>query len=142
MELTTRALVIILVMVMLVVALASFFMFQSGAQISKADASRIFQARCADYEKRGCAWDVTYEKDFEQFVTACKIVNGEEREAFSCLYSLCTQCKSFELEKIQCAEFCSRIDGLKKAGDGNIASACSDYTTSPQCAQIKCGVCG
>jgi len=142
MELSTKALVILLVLIMLAVTLSSFFIFQSGAQISKADANKIFQQRCAEYGNKGCTWDVTYGEDFNQFVAACKIVNGQDREAFSCLYSMCAQCKSFDLEKIQCAEFCSRLAGLKKAGDGSMMAACSDYTTSPQCGQIKCGVCG
>ena len=78
MEIANRTLVIMLVLVMLVVVLTSFFLFQSGSQISKADATRIFQQSCDQFAKRGCSWDVTYDQDFDKFVQACKIVNGEE----------------------------------------------------------------
>lgn len=139
MELSTKAIVAIIVVALVAAVLSSFFIFQSGAQISKAEASRIFEERCVEYGRRGCSWDVTEEQGFASFLQSCKALHGGEREAFSCLYSLCGQCKEFEPRDLECAAQCSALEGLKIKG--SIADQCGAYGSGP-CAGFACGACG
>ncbi|MBI4170744.1 MAG: hypothetical protein HY514_03550 [Candidatus Aenigmarchaeota archaeon] len=140
MELSTRAVVIIAILVMLLVTLASFFIFQSGSEISKAEAQRIFGEQCIEYEKKRCSWDVTEEASFDRFVASCKLLYGQEREALSCLYAICGQCRNFALENVRCEGICRGIDGQKKLGHA-ITETCNAYSTDVQCSGVRCGVC-
>ncbi len=142
MELSTKAVVLIVVMVLVVIVLVSFFLFQSGSQISKADAKSIFEQKCIDYGKRSCPWDVTEEQGFDNFLQSCKVLYGSEREAFSCIYSLCGQCKGFEIENLECAARCSAIQGLQKKGGSDIPALCTEYKSDSRCGSVQCGVCG
>ncbi len=141
MELSTKAVVIIVVLVLLLIALASFFVFQTGSDIGKAEAQRIFGEQCIEYGKKNCAWDVTEEPGFDRFVASCKLLHGQEREALSCLYAICGQCRNFALENVMCERICRGIDGQKQMGN-SIAEACETYKADEQCGKVGCGVCG
>lgn len=134
--------VVILVMIMLAVALSSFFIFQSGTEISKADAQRVFGESCIEYEKKQCSWDVTEQQGFGKFVESCKVLFGQEREALTCLYSLCGRCKSFELEDLHCRSVCQQVQALSRnGGASDTAALCEQYRTEAQCGSVQCGAC-
>ena len=141
MELPTRAIILIVLLVIFLAIVGSFFLLQSGTEISKADAKKLFELRCQDYANRGCSWDITEEQSFTQYVTACKILYGEEREAFSCLYSLCPGCKSFDIDYVRCAGICKGIEGQDQLGNPTEA-ACAIYNADTECRRLGCKACG
>ena len=139
MELSTKAVVVIVIMALLLVSFGSFFVFRSGEDIGMADARKMFEEKCIAYQKRGCSWEVTEEADFQQFLQACKRVYGPDKEEFSCLYAMCQQCKEFDPVYTQCAGRCSGIAGQKKLGF-DVQQSCQVY--GEECPVPRCGACG
>ena len=138
MEISTKTIVIMLVCIMLLVAVASFFIFQTSASMTKAEAEKLFQEDCLAYAKSDCSWSVTEQPGFQKFVDACKLLYGQERESLSCLYSFCGSCKSFNFQNVECEARCRLVNGLKSSGN-SVTDACSSY--SQKCPTIACGGC-
>jgi len=138
MEISTRIIVVLVLVLLVVVVISSFFLFQTGTSAGKAQAEAVFRSQCLSYQKQNCAWRVTEMPEFQGFVDSCKILYGQDREAFSCLYSLCTQCKSFALENVRCESICRGIDGEKTLGN-DINEACGIYKSD--CGKVACRIC-
>jgi hypothetical protein len=138
MELPIKSVILIAICVLVLVAVSSFFFFRVNPEIDKAKAQRTFNLACNDYAKRGCAWELTEEAGFSDFLDSCKIVFGSDKEEFSCLYSMCSECKQFEAQYTQCAGRCSRIEADLRMGIG-ITDTCATYLE--QCPGHACQAC-
>ena len=136
----TNMVVVIAVAVLLVAVVASFFLLQSSGGISKTQAQNLFNIQCQEYGKESCTWNVTDRADFQQFVNSCKILYGQDKEALTCLYSICSQCKRFDINNYRCDYLCSGIRGQRDLGN-SVDEACSTYKADAQCGTIKCGAC-
>lgn len=136
MNLSTKALVIIIILMLVLITLSSFFLFSSGQEISRADAQRIFAERCNAYSTEGCDWELTKQDGFDEYITACRRLNGEYREAYSCLYLICNACKAITND-VFCEGQCEMARGMTRTGAG-AAAACSDFAA--RCS-TRCDAC-
>ena len=134
-EMPTRAVVVIIIAVIVLAAMSFFIYFQSGAAISEYDAQAAFTTSCETYKKAECSWSVTYEKGFEKFLDACRKLYGNEREAFSCLISMC--CQEVKFTDVQCAGLCKLCKGNFYSGV-KTEDCCSIY--AGKC-KTDCEVC-
>lgn len=132
----SKAIIVLTIVVLVLVIVASFFVLQTGPQVSRADANRVFAAQCQNYAQRGCSWDVTHEPQFSAYLDACRAVHGAEREASTCLYALCDGCKQFALSQARCDGLCNLCKGNAAAGI-DATSCVAQYEA--QCAG-SCGV--
>lgn len=136
MQLPVKIIIIIVLAVMVLVALSAFFFQSSGSSLTHAQAERIFNTQCTTYTQRQCDWSATYEPGFQQYLDACRVLYGEEREAFSCLYVLCQGCK--ETTDLRCSGLCHICSG-HEAASVERQTCCSRY--SVECAQSQCDAC-
>ncbi|HLC67316.1 MAG TPA: hypothetical protein VJI12_00360 [archaeon] len=135
MELPMKIIIIAAIAVLVLTVLLTFFLRSTGGAISDADANRIFNTQCAAYSQQKCSWDVTYGADFPAYVQACRHIYGEQRDSYSCLYTLCQSC--FETSDLKCSGLCNICNGHEAASVSR-ATCCSTYKT--QC-QTKCDAC-
>ena len=109
MELPIKTITIVVILALLLVIVTTFLFQSSGTSLTKAEAERIFSAQCQSYVQQGCEWDSTYAPDFSKYLNACRTLYGQERDSYSCLYTLCKGC--FETNDIKCAGLCSICNG-------------------------------
>ena len=138
MELPIKLIVIIAVVAMVLVVLSTLFLQSSGQSLSKAEAERIFNTQCINYGQRGCQWSVTYEPSFADYLKACRVLHGDQREAYSCLYSLCDRC--FETTDLKCSGLCNICNGHDYASVAR-GECCSAYASQCQGSSVNCGAC-
>jgi len=139
MELPMKMIVVVIVIVLVLVVLSTFLLGQTGVQITKAEAERIFNAQCQIYSQRNCEWDVTRNPEFPKYVEACRVLYGPERDSFSCLYVLCNACKDTQNFQIKCAGICNACKGNQQIGIST-ETCCSEFTG--QCTGVlECDVC-
>ncbi|GEM_PF-2529021 len=139
MELPIKIIVVLIIVALVLVILSSFLLGQTGAQITKAEAERIFTSQCQIYSQNNCEWDVTRNSDFSKYVEACRVLYGPERDSFSCLYVLCNACKDTQNFQIKCAGICSACKGNNEIGIST-ETCCAEFTA--QCSGvIECSVC-
>ncbi|MEM7819383.1 MAG: hypothetical protein QXD48_00975 [Candidatus Aenigmatarchaeota archaeon] len=125
-SLSLSMIVILIVAALVLSALIYFFMFQTTQQMTKSEANRIFYTECQKYKERKCDWSVTYDTEFDKFLDACKFLFGQDHDKFSCLYSLCQECKKLELDEIKCAGMCEICNGHKNVGV-ELENCCNVY---------------
>src|SRR5687768_17384322 len=113
MDLPVKTIAIVVILALVLVVLVTFLFQSSGTSLNKADAERIFSSQCQTYVQRGCSWDVTYESGFDNYLSACRTLYGEERESYSCLYTLCKGC--FETNDLRCSSLCNICNGHEDA---------------------------
>lgn len=118
MTLYSRAVVVVAVVALVLIVLSSFFVLQTGPQVTKAEANRIFASWCQNYAERECPWSVTREEGFDEYLEACRVLHGKEREATSCLYSFCAGCKEISLKDLHCDGLCNVCKANAAAGVG------------------------
>ncbi|HIG97292.1 MAG TPA: hypothetical protein HA230_03025 [Candidatus Aenigmarchaeota archaeon] len=135
MQLPIKAIVVMVILVIVLVALSSFLLQSSGGSISGVEAERIFNTKCLAYGKLNCDWKVTYEPDFPDYVKACRILYGQWREAFSCLYTLCNQC--YETADLKCSGLCNICKGHENAGVDR-QTCCLRYQTECSGSAVDC----
>ncbi len=138
MDLPVKAVVLIVIAVLLLVSLGSFFIFRTGQSAGEVDARKTFGDMCLSFDSRGCPWNVTEDANFGNFINACKIIYGQDKEAFTCLYSFCDSCKKFDPAFSACAGRCTQLQGQSKVGI-DIGAGCTLYKAD--CTGLKCGVC-
>jgi len=130
--------IVILILALLVLGAVMYFIFsQAAGGMTQAEANRIFYGKCQEYKSRNCDWSVTYDKDFDKFVDACRFLFGAQRDAFSCLYSMCQDCKELELSDIKCAGMCKICEGHDYASI-KFRDCCSRFKS--ECAS-GCSIC-
>jgi hypothetical protein len=137
MSMSMTLVVVIILAVLVLTAIMFFFFSQTGAEMDKAEANKIFYTECQRYKNMQCAWSATYEAGFDDFMKACKFLFGQERDAFSCLYSMCADCKEYTLDEIQCAGMCEICNGHKNSGV-DVSSCCEEYNNK---CTLSCGSC-
>ncbi len=129
MDLPIKTIVILAIVVLVLVTLSMFFTSSTGGSLSRAEAERIFNTKCVAYVQQGCDWSVTKTSEFADYMRACRVLYGDYREAYSCLYSFCQGC--FESYDLRCANLCHTCAGHEAAGIDR-TSCCTRY--SAQCA--------
>jgi type II secretory pathway pseudopilin PulG len=139
MQLPLKLIVVVVIVVLILLVVSSFLISQSSQQLTQAEANRIFNTQCQQYASSGCEWDVTRGADFPQYLNACETLYGQERDSFSCLYSLCQACKEIEINQVKCAGMCN----ICEASDGigiDPETCCSEFTA--QCnGVVECDTC-
>ena len=136
MQLPIKIIIIIIIAVMVLVSLILFFFQSSGSSLTRAQAERIFNTQCTTYSQRQCDWSVTYEPGFQNYLESCRVLYGQEREAFSCLYVLCQSCK--QTTDIRCSGLCNICNGHESASVER-QTCCSRF--SAECTQFQCDAC-
>ena len=134
-----KIIVIVALVVLVLVMVSTFFFQSSGSSISKAEAERIFNSDCLTYGQRQCDWEVTHEPEFNNYMKACRVLYGEYREAYSCLYSLCNRC--FETNDLKCAGLCKVCSGHDSASVDK-ETCCLRFKTECGGSAVDCGSCG
>lgn len=109
--LSTTAIVILILAAVVLAAILYFIFFQAASEMTQAEANSIFYGKCSDYRARKCDWAVTYEEDFGRFVQACRHLFGTFRDSYSCLYSMCPDCKELNLGDVKCSGLCRLCEG-------------------------------
>lgn len=109
MQLPLKVIVVIAILVIVLLMLSTFFLGSTGESMTRAEAERIFSADCVTYSQRNCDWEVTREPEFQNYLKACRVLYGNYREAYSCLYTLCTRC--FETLDLKCSGLCNICNG-------------------------------
>ncbi len=146
MELSIKTVITITLIIMVLVILSFFITSQSSAQVARSDVNRVFSTKCQEYNLKECDWTVTKEKDFEEFLSACRSLYGSESESYSCLYLRCPACSKAEINKgqfdtqLRCASLCEQCEGDEKLG---VKSTCCQQFAS-QCSEsiVRCaGTC-
>ena len=135
MEMPLKIIVIAALAVIILAALMTFFLRSSGGAMNDADAHRVFDTQCAAYKQQACSWDVTYGADFSAYLAACRHIYGQERDSYSCLYTLCQQC--YETDNLKCAGLCNICNGHESASVDRV-SCCNTYKA--QCSD-SCSAC-
>ena len=135
MQLPTKIIVIVALVVLTLVMISTFFFRSSGISISKAEAERIFNSDCLTYAQRSCDWEVTHEPEFNNYLKACRTLYGEYREAYSCLYSLCSRC--FETTDLKCGGLCKVCNGHDASGVDR-ETCCLNYNTECGGSSVDC----
>jgi hypothetical protein len=146
-----KQMVLLSLILIVAVVLSAFLTTQSGIQIGKTDANRIFTTKCLDYnEKYSCEFqEVQRDPDFADFVNSCKTIYGQEREANSCLHSFCNSCDDGRLNKENladstvCESICESCIGSMRIGAYSHRSiCCAQYKSNPKCASSPaCSAC-
>jgi hypothetical protein len=138
MELPTNIIIAIVIAVLVLVVLSAFFMNTTSPQITTTEAQRIFNDKCIEYGTKNCDWSVTKDASFNDFMKACRQLNGEEREAYSCLYVYCEQCKESTTDTMACTSLCDEARSTYNLG-GNTGPVCLQIST--ECPATECDVC-
>ena len=138
MEMPMKVIVIAAVAVIVLSVLLTFFLRSTGGAMSDADAQRVFSTQCAAYKQQGCSWDVTYRPDFDAYLGACRQIYGEQRDSYSCLYTLCQQC--YETSDLKCAGLCNICSG-HEAASVERATCCSTYKSQCGGSDFNCNAC-
>ena len=133
-----KVIVIAAVAVIVLSVLLTFFLRSTGGAMSDADAQRVFNTQCAAYKQQGCSWDVTYSDGFSAYLGACRQIYGEQRDSYSCLYSLCQQC--YETNDLKCAGLCNICSGHEAASVAR-ATCCSAYSAQCSTSDLNCNAC-
>ena len=136
-EIAFRTIVIVVVYTTVLLFFSFFFFSRSGEQFSQAKANEIFFRKCDVYKNNKCDWRVTYEKDFNEFYSACKALNSPDIGKFTCLYKLC--CVS--AEDVSCAGLCELCAGHERLGI-TLEQCCARYKTSCSNSPERCDICG
>ncbi len=136
-ELPMRMIVIVGLLALFLVVFSTFFLSQSSGEFTKAQANQIFFSKCDAYKKQQCNWRVTYQKDFNDFYTACKVLNSPDIGKFTCLYKLCCATS----EDVTCDGFCELCSGNENLGT-TLEQCCEQYKTSCSNSPSECGICG
>ncbi len=131
-----KVIVVAAILILVLVALSSLLLSSSGQSLTKAEAERIFNTQCLAYNQRGCDWPVTYEPEFQRYLSACRVLYGSEREAYSCLYSLCSRC--FETHNLRCSGLCNICNGHDYASVER-QECCSRFNA--ECEGFSCAAC-
>lgn len=135
-ELPVRTVIIMAIMIVVLAVVIFFIMRQSAVQISQSDAEKIFATKCEQYKTDfSCSWKATYEPNFDSFLQACKKIYGTDREAFSCLMSIC--CQSFKFEDTECEGLCKLCKGNYLIGI-KTEKCCEQFAAK---CSINCEVC-
>lgn len=135
MQLPIKLIIVAAVVVLVLASLSLFFLQSTGSSLSKTEAERIFSTDCLTYSQRECDWEVTHEPEFENYLKACRTLYGSYREAYSCLYSLCSRC--FESMDLKCSGLCSVCSGHDDAGVDR-ETCCLRYKTECQGSSVDC----
>lgn|SRR3989338_7053718 len=140
MQLPLKIIIVVAIAVLAVVVLSSLFLQSSGSSLTKTEAERIFNTQCLTYSQRACSWEVTHEPEFVNYMSACRILHGSYREAYSCLYSLCGLC--FESSDIRCGGLCNICSGHDASGVER-ETCCSRYKGECSGSSVDCSTaCG
>ncbi len=113
MQIPIKVIIVIAIAVLALTSLSLFFFQSSGTSVTRTQAERIFNTKCAVYSQQDCPWSVTYSADFQEYLDACRVLYGPEREAFSCIYMLCPRCK--ETSNLRCSGLCNICSGHEYA---------------------------
>ena len=135
MELPFKVIIVLAIVVLVLVTLMAFFLQSSGSSLSKAEAERIFNADCVAYAQRACNWEVTHEPEFANYLNACRVLYGSYREAYSCLYSLCSRC--FESMDLKCSGLCKICNGHNYASVDR-GTCCLRYSSECSSSSVDC----
>ena len=133
-----KVIVIAAVAVIVLSVLLTFFLRSTGGAMSDADAQRVFNTQCAAYKQQGCSWDITYGEGFASYLAACRHIYGDQRDSYSCLYSLCQQC--YETNDLKCAGLCSICSGHEAASVARV-TCCSAYKAQCSTSDLNCNAC-
>ncbi len=114
-ELSTNMIVIIGIAILALAALGIFITTQTGAQQTIAKANEVFSVSCQQYKDNDCAWSNTRLDNFDEFVSACQTLFGQENRAYSCLYNYC--CAQSQAAK--CDGLCALCKGNDYASIGS-----------------------
>lgn len=135
MQLPLKVIVAVAILVTVLIAVSLLLLQSSGASLTRADAEKIFNAQCLAYSQRDCDWTVTYEPAFNRYLEACRVLHGSYREAYSCLYSLCTNC--FESRDLRCSGLCKICSGHDYASVEK-ETCCLRYKTECTGSTVDC----
>lgn len=135
MELPTKVIIIVAIVVLTLVAITTFFLQSTGETLSRADAERVFATQCQIYSQQACSWDVTYRPEFQQYMRACRTLYGTHRDSYSCLYTLCQKC--FETADVKCAGLCKICEG-HEAASVDRKTCCSRYASGCRGTTVDC----
>ncbi len=135
MQLPIKIIIIVAIAVMALAALSAFFFQSSGSSLTRTQAERIFNTQCTTYGQRQCDWSVTYEPQFQNYLDACRVLHGQEREAFSCLYVLCSACK--ETTNLRCSGLCNICNGHESASVER-QTCCSRFSSECSGSDVDC----
>lgn len=135
MQLPIKLIVIVAILTLVLVTLSAFFLQSTGSSLSKTEAERIFSTDCLTYSQRGCDWQVTHEPEFGNYMKACRILYGSYREAYSCLYSMCSRC--FESSDLKCSGLCKVCNG-HDAASVDRETCCLRYKTECGSSSVDC----
>lgn len=138
MEMPSNTVVIVLILALVLAALGAFLLQSSSTSFSQSDAQRIFASQCQNYVQQGCEWDVTYRNDFSNYLNACKSLFGQERDSYSCLYTLCKGC--FQTSDLKCAGLCSICNGHEQASVDR-KTCCSRFSLQCGSSGVDCSGC-
>ena len=136
-ELPMRMIVLVVILVLVLIILSAFFLSQSSGSMTTAKANEIFFSKCDAYKKQQCDWRVTYQKDFNDFYSACKYLNNPDIGKFTCLYKMCCATS----EDVKCDGLCELCSGNENLGT-TLEQCCEQYKTSCSQSPTKCGICG
>ena len=129
--------VVVVVLIVLVLTVVLGFMFtQSGTQITQTNAAQMFGQLCNSYKAEDCAWSVTKQASFSDFLEACKLFYGATYEEYTCLYKFC--CGTAGADVI-CEAKCNICSANKKIGL-DITECCRDYSNECSDVCIECVV--
>ncbi|MBI4896348.1 MAG: hypothetical protein HY832_02265 [Candidatus Aenigmarchaeota archaeon] len=131
MEFPIKVIVVLIIVGLVLVVMNSLLLGQTGKQFTQAEALRVFNTQCAAYREQRCDWSVTKDASFDSFLQACRTLYGLEREALSCLYSLCQDCKTFDPRSLACEGRCKLCEGSKKLGI-DTTDCCTIYANECQ----------
>ena len=136
MELSVRTIVVATIVVVVLVTLSFFINIESSEQITRSNANQVFNSLCQSYKNMQCDWAVTREDKFNDFMQACRVLYGNEREAYSCLYTYCQACKTDESADLKCASACEQC-----RADSSISvrsTCCQQFAASCANSVVKC----
>ena len=140
METSTEIVIVLISSLMVLVVVGTFLFLKSDESGIKFNAAKIFSTKCESYKAYGCDWlKATRSAGFyDEFVPACKTVNGEQFEAYSCLTKLCCSPGS-SLDSNKCESKCQSCSSFKSIGAAEaLANCCSSY--SKECS-TSCEAC-
>ncbi|MCX6816095.1 MAG: hypothetical protein NT120_04555 [Candidatus Aenigmarchaeota archaeon] len=137
MELSFRVIITSAIVILVLVVMTFFIGTNSGEQITKANANSVFNSLCQNYKSKQCDWSVTRETTFSDFLKACRVLYGDGKESYSCLYNYCPACKIQGSTNLVCSSICERCRADSSIGTRTMC--CQQY--SGQCTGTTCDAC-
>ncbi|MBI2579236.1 MAG: hypothetical protein HYW26_05990 [Candidatus Aenigmarchaeota archaeon] len=134
MELPFKVIISVALVAFLLTTFYIFFSQQSGEQLSRTEANRIFYSTCDDYKKEKCDWSVRQRSDFTGFMDSCRVLFGDTAGDYSCLYQQCC----VETKDILCSGLCNACRG-NEFSRANKESCCA--RVKADCPDAQCDVC-